>query len=115
MSAGAAGRCYHALVLLGAGEVTLEFWALRWKEKGEHSHNLWLHSNCDHKHFRRMRCRKMRGMKLSAIGEGTECKLVLSPTAPSELNYAVPWLLMGQIKKNKKTIFIQGHFYIYAS
>jgi hypothetical protein len=28
------GRCYHAHTLLGAGEVKLTFWALRWKEKG---------------------------------------------------------------------------------
>jgi hypothetical protein len=40
MMAGAGGRCYHAPTLLGAGKVKLVFWALRWKEKGEHSHNL---------------------------------------------------------------------------
>ncbi len=28
MRAGAAGKCYHALALLGAGEVKLVFWAL---------------------------------------------------------------------------------------
>jgi hypothetical protein len=64
MRAGAAGKCYHALVLLGAGEVKLEFWALRRKEKEEHFHNLWLHSNCDKEHFRRI----LR-IKISAIGE----------------------------------------------
>jgi hypothetical protein len=30
--AGEGGRCYHAPMLLGAGEVKLIFWALRWKE-----------------------------------------------------------------------------------
>ncbi len=38
-------------------------------------------------------------MKLSAIGEGAEWKYVPSPSAPIELNYALPWLLMGQIQK----------------
>jgi hypothetical protein len=36
----AGGRCYHALTLFGAGEIKLVFWALRWKEKGEHSQDL---------------------------------------------------------------------------
>jgi hypothetical protein len=40
MRAGDGGRCFHAHMLLGAGEVKLVFSALRWKEKGEHSHNL---------------------------------------------------------------------------
>jgi hypothetical protein len=43
MRARAGGRSYHAPTLLEAGEVILIFWVLRWK---------------------------MRGMKLSAIGEG---------------------------------------------
>jgi hypothetical protein len=38
MRAGAGGRCYHAPTLLGAGFVTLVFWALGWKEKGEHTY-----------------------------------------------------------------------------
>ena len=41
-------------------------------------------------------------MKLSAIGEGAEWKYALSPTAPNELNYALPWLLMGQIQKTSR-------------
>jgi hypothetical protein len=36
-------------------------------------------------------------MKISAVGEEAEWKKALSPTAPNELNYALPWLLMGQI------------------
>jgi hypothetical protein len=32
---------------------------------------------------------------------------MLSPTAPNELNYALPWLLMGQIKKNFRILSIQ--------
>ncbi len=60
MRAGAGGRCYHAPMLLGAGEVKLVFWALRWKEKGELSH-----AQKGNKQRR-----KMRGMKLSAMGEG---------------------------------------------
>jgi hypothetical protein len=40
MRTGAGGRCYHVPTLHGAGEVKLVFWALRWKEKGEHSHNI---------------------------------------------------------------------------
>jgi hypothetical protein len=40
MRAGVGGRCYHAPMLLGAGVVELVFWALRWKEKEELSHNL---------------------------------------------------------------------------
>ncbi len=67
MRAGAGGRCYHAPMLLGAEVVELVFWALRWKEKGEHSHNLWLHSNNDNK-----RCRRICGMKISTVGECAE-------------------------------------------
>jgi hypothetical protein len=55
MRAGAGGRCYYAPMLLAAGEVKLVFWALRWKEKGKHSD--------------KKRCRRMRGMKINAVGE----------------------------------------------
>ncbi len=34
MRAGAGGRCSHAPTLLGAGELKLVFWDLRWKKKG---------------------------------------------------------------------------------
>jgi hypothetical protein len=60
MKAGAGGKCYHAPTLLGAEEVKLAFWALRWKEKREHSH-------CDKK-----RCRRMCEMKINAEGECAE-------------------------------------------
>jgi hypothetical protein len=50
-------------------------------------------------------------MKLSAFGVGAHQRLARQEkarngnkrffrTAPNELNYALPWLLMGQIKKN---------------
>jgi hypothetical protein len=39
-------------------------------------------------------------MKKSVVGEGGEWKKALSPTAPNELNFALPWLIMGQIKKS---------------
>jgi hypothetical protein len=43
-------------------------------------------------------------MKISGIGEGAEWKYALCPTAPNELNYALPWLIMGPITfyPNKK-------------
>jgi hypothetical protein len=51
-------------------------------------------------------------MRISVVGEGSEWKKVLSPTAPNELNYPLPRLLMGQFKKlldifypNKKGLF----------
>jgi hypothetical protein len=62
--AGSGGKCYHVPTLLGAREVQLVFWALRWKEKGEHSNNLRLYPNNDNK-----RSRRMSGMKISAVGE----------------------------------------------
>ncbi len=43
------GGVYHAPTLLGAREVKLIFWALRWKEKKEYSHNLSWHSSSDNK------------------------------------------------------------------
>jgi hypothetical protein len=68
--------CYHAPSLLGAGEVKLKFWALIWKEKG----NIHIAYDCipivtistvgswnENKH-----CRRMRGMKLSGLGEGAK-------------------------------------------
>jgi hypothetical protein len=39
-------------------------------------------------------------MKISMVGEGKEWKKALSPTAPNELNYALPWLIMGQIQNS---------------
>jgi hypothetical protein len=48
------------------------------------------------------RYKRRRVVKLGAIGEGAEWKLALSPTAPNELNYALPWLLMGQIQKTSR-------------
>jgi hypothetical protein len=55
--------------------------------------------------------RRRRVMKLSAFGVGAHQRLARQEkarngnkrffrTAPNELNYALPWLLMGQIKKN---------------
>jgi hypothetical protein len=38
-------------------------------------------------------------MKISAVGEGVEWKQALSSAAPYELNYALPWFIMGQIQK----------------
>jgi hypothetical protein len=35
--------------------------------------------------------RRRRAVKLSAIGEGAERKYALSPTAPKEINYALPY------------------------
>jgi hypothetical protein len=49
--------------------------------------------------------RRRRVMKISTVVEGAEWKLALSPTALKELHYALPWLLMGQIQKNKKGLF----------
>ncbi len=72
LMAGAGMRWYHAPTLLGGVEVKLVFWALRWKEKGDHSHNLWFHSNSDNK-----RCRRMRGMKLNPVGECAEWNYAL--------------------------------------
>ena len=54
------GEVLPGPTLLGAGEVKLIFWALRLKEKGEHSHNSLLHSNSDSE-----RCRRIRGMKIA--------------------------------------------------
>jgi hypothetical protein len=41
-------------------------------------------------------------VKISSVGEGMEWKQELSPAATNELNYALPWLLMGQIQKTSK-------------
>ncbi len=41
-------------------------------------------------------------MKISAVGEGAEWESALSPTTPNELNYALTWFLMGQIKKTSR-------------
>jgi hypothetical protein len=41
-------------------------------------------------------------MKISAVGEDAEWKKALSPTESYELNYALPWLLMDQIKKSSR-------------
>jgi hypothetical protein len=41
-------------------------------------------------------------MKISVEGEGTEWKETLSLTAPNELNYALLWLIMGQIQKSSR-------------
>jgi hypothetical protein len=41
------------------------------------------------------RCRRRRAVKISAAGEGAECKYALSPIAPDKLG----WLIMGQIQK----------------
>jgi hypothetical protein len=38
-------------------------------------------------------------MKISVVGKGAEWKKAPSPTALNELNYALPWLIMGQILK----------------
>jgi hypothetical protein len=38
-------------------------------------------------------------MKIRAVGEGAECKIRASPSAPNKINYALPWLLVGQIQK----------------
>jgi len=46
------------------------------------------------------RYRIKRTMKISMVGEGKEWKKALSPTAPNELNYALPWLIMGQIQNS---------------
>jgi hypothetical protein len=60
------------------------------------------------------RCRRKRGMKISAKGEGAEWKKLFILQRPNELNYASPWLIMGQIQKlldtfhpNKKGQFRQ--------
>jgi hypothetical protein len=45
-------------------------------------------------------------MKIREVGEGVEWKSALFPTSPNELNYALPWLLVGQIKKTSGTFKI---------
>ena len=46
-------------------------------------------------------------MKISAVEEGAEWKSALSSTAPNELIYALPKLLMGQIQNTSRYFFIQ--------
>jgi hypothetical protein len=61
-------------------------------------------------------------VKISSVGEGMEWKQALSPAATNELNYALPWLLIGKFKKllntfypNKKGLFRQKNHHTLLS
>ncbi len=81
-------------------EVKLKFWALIWKEKG----NFHIVYDC------------IQMVTISAVGECAERKKPFQKkayseikrsrrrTAPNDLNYALPCLIIGQIKKKKLQI-----------
>jgi hypothetical protein len=41
---------------------------------------------------------------ICAVGEGAQACLAHSPTAPNEKNFALPWLITGQIQKTSRYV-----------